>query len=157
MGGATGHLAIAACRAYPTLRATVLDLPSVEPYAREFISKSGVADRIDFLAADFFRDDLPPADLYGLGRILHDWPDARANALLSKIQGSLLIAEILVDEDRSGPLYALLQDLNMLVCTDGKERTVTEYEHLLKPAGFTSVQFHRTGPLVDAILAQRAG
>ena len=153
LGGATGHLAIAACRAYPTLRATVLDLPSVEPYAREFISKSGVADRIDFLAADFFTDDLPPADLYSLGRIIHDWPDARANALLSKIQGSLLIAEILVDEDRSGPLYALLQDLNMLVCTDGKERTASEYEHLLKPAGFASVQFHRTGPLVDAILA----
>jgi acetylserotonin N-methyltransferase len=157
VGGATGHLAIAACRVYPTLRATVLDLPSVEPYAREFISKSGVADRIDFLAADFFTDDLPPADLYGLGRILHDWPNARANALLSKIQGGLLIAEILVDEDRSGPLYALLQDLNMLVCTDGKERTATEYEQLLKPAGFANVQFHRTGPLVDAILAHRAG
>ena len=155
VGGATGHLAIAACRVYPTLRATVLDLPSVEPYAREFISKSGVADRIDFLAADFFTDDLPPADLYSLGRIIHDWPDARANALLSKIQGSLLIAEILVDEDRSGPLYALLQDLNMLVCTDGKERTATEYEQLLKPASFASVQFHRTGPLVDAILAIR--
>jgi len=145
LGGATGHLAIAACRAYPTLRATVLDLPSVEPYAREFISQSGVAD--------FFADDLPPSDLYSLGRILHDWDDARIASLLPKIQSSLLITEVLVDEDRSGPLYALLQDLNMLVCTDGKERTASEYEQLLTAAGFANFQFHRTGSLVDGILA----
>jgi acetylserotonin O-methyltransferase len=150
LGGATGHLAIAACRAYPTLRATVLDLPSVEPYAREFISQSGVADRVDFLAAD-----LPPADLYSLGRILHDWDDARIAALLPKIRSSLLITEVLVDEDHSGPLYAMLQDLNMLVCTDGKERTASEYEHLLTAAGFANFQFHRTGSLVDALLATR--
>ena len=157
LGGATGHLAIAACRAYPTLRATVLDLPGVEPYAREFISQSGVADRIDFLAADFFTDDLPPADLYSLGRILHDWNDVRIAALLPKIRSSLLITEVLVDEDRSGPLYALLQDLNMLVCTDGKERTAGEYEHLLTAAGFANYQFHRTNSLVDGILAHRGG
>jgi acetylserotonin O-methyltransferase len=157
LGGATGHLAIAACRAYPMLRATVLDLPSVEPYAREFISQSGVADRIDFLAADFFTDDLPPADLYSLGRILHDWDDVRIAALLPKIRSSLLITEVLVDEDRSGPLYALLQDLNMLVCTDGKERTAGEYEHLLTAAGFANYQFHRTNSLLDGILAHRGG
>lgn len=153
LGGATGHLAIAACRAYPNLRATVLDLPIVEPYAREFISQSGVADRIDFLAADFFTDELPAADLYSLGRILHDWDDTRIAALLPKIRGSLLITEVLVDEDRSGPLYAMLQDLNMLVCTDGKERTASEYKQLLTAAGFANFQFHRTGSLVDAILA----
>jgi acetylserotonin O-methyltransferase len=155
LGGATGHLAIAACRAYPKLRATVLDLPSVEPYAREFIAKSSLTNRIDFQAADFFRDALPPADLYSLGRILHDWPDDRIHTLLSKINGDLLITEILVDEDRSGPLYAMLQDLNMLVCTDGKERTATEYEALLKTASFIRFEFHRTKSLVDGILAHR--
>lgn len=153
LGGATGHIAIAACRAYPNLRATVLDLPIVEPYAREIISQSGVADRIEFLAADFFEDELPAADLYSLGRILHDWDEARIQTLLAKIPGSLLIAEALVNEDRSGPLYALLQDLSMLVCTDGKERTASEYERLLKAVGFVEVQSRRTGSLIDAILA----
>jgi acetylserotonin O-methyltransferase len=143
LGGATGHLA------------TVLDLPSVEPYAREFIAKSGLTDRIDFQAADFFHDDLPPADLYSLGRILHDWPDDRIHTLLSKINSDLLITEVLMDEDRSGPLYAMLQDLNMLVCTDGKERSASEYEALLKTAGFTRFEFHRTNSLVDGILAHR--
>jgi acetylserotonin O-methyltransferase len=155
LGGATGHIAIAACHAYPNLRATVLDLPIVEPFAREVIAQSGVGNRIDFLAADFFEDELPRADLYALGRILHDWDEARIHKLLAKIPASLLIAEALVDEDRSGPLYALLQDLSMLVCTDGKERTATEYEHLLKAAGFASIESRRTGTLIDALLARK--
>ena len=35
LGGATGHLAIAACERYPDLRATVFDLPAVVPSAQE--------------------------------------------------------------------------------------------------------------------------
>jgi acetylserotonin O-methyltransferase len=117
LGGATGHLAVAACEAYPALRATVVDLPRLEPFAREHISKSPVRDRIEFLAADFFSDPLPAADLYALGRILHDWGDTQIDMLLRKIfaalpsGGGLLIAEALVDNDRAGPVYALMQDL----------------------------------------------
>lgn len=39
LGGATGHLALAACQAYPEMKATVLDLPAVERFAREYISR----------------------------------------------------------------------------------------------------------------------
>jgi acetylserotonin N-methyltransferase len=48
-----------------------------------------------------------------------------------------------------------MQDLNMLVCTDGRERTFLEYQALLKSAGFSSVDYRRTGSLVDAILATK--
>jgi acetylserotonin O-methyltransferase len=159
LGGATGHLAMAACVAYPDLQATVLDLPPVEKFALEHIAQSPVAHRVSFAGADFFADELPAADLYCLGRILHDWDDPKINILLTKIfaklptAGGLLITETLLNEDRSGPLYSLMQDLNMLVCTDGKERTESEYSALLKAAGFATVKFHRTGGLVDAILA----
>src|SRR5438477_8803556 len=37
LGGATGHLAIAACQRYPNLRATVFDLPEAVPLAREIV------------------------------------------------------------------------------------------------------------------------
>jgi len=159
LGGATGHVAIAACRAYPDLRATVLDLPAVERFAREHIAQAGYSDRVEFVTGDFFAGDLPKADLYVLGRILHDWDDAKINELLRKIvfslprQGALLVTETLVDDDRSGPVYTLMQDLNMLVCTDGRERTEAEYSALLRGAGFSTVQFRRTDSLVDAILA----
>ena len=159
LGGATGHMAIAACEAYPNLRATVLDLPKVERFAKPYIEASSVADRVHFVAGDFFAQDLPPGDLYALGRILHDWDEPKITALLGKINrsletgGGLLIAETLMNDDQSGPVYTLMQDLNMLVCTEGRERTAAEYRALLERAGFKEVRFHRTGLLVDAILA----
>jgi acetylserotonin N-methyltransferase len=159
LGGATGHLSIAACQAYPFLRASVFDLPQVEPFAREYIAQSAYADRVDFVSGDFFTDDLPRADLFVLGRILHDWDDPKIDKLLRKILfalprgGALLVTETLVDDDRGGPIYTLMQDLNMLVCTDGRERTEAEYSALLRGVGFSTVQFRRTDSLVDAILA----
>jgi acetylserotonin O-methyltransferase len=161
LGGATGHLAIAACEAYPQMEAVVLDLPHVEKFARAHIARSPVRDRVQFVVGDFFSGDLPSAGLYALGRILHDWGDQKISLLLSKIVqalpagGGLLIAETLVNDDRSGPVYTLMQDLNMLVCTDGKERTAAEYRALLLSAGFAQVEFRRTGSLVDAILATK--
>lgn len=159
LGGATGHLAIAACDANPHLKATVVDLPRVESLARAHILRSPVRDRVEFVVSDFFMDPLPPGDLYSLGRILHDWGEAQIKLLLEKIAaalpsgGGLLIAEALVDDDRCGPVYALMQDLNMLVCTDGKERTFSEYRALVKAAGFANIEHCRTGSLVDAVIA----
>lgn len=163
LGGATGHLAIAACEAYPDLRATVFDLPRVEPFAREYIAKSPVANRVAFVTGDFFQDALPSADLYSLGRIIHDWSDDQVHALLAKIYaalppgGGLLVMEALLEDDRTGPVYALMQDLNMLVCTEGHERTFAEYRNLLEAAGFVGIASHRTGSLVDGVLGIKAG
>jgi len=162
LGGATGHLAIAACERYPRLRAVVFDLPVVIGMARDYVAASAARDRIEPIAGDFFRDDLPRADLYALGRILHDWPEDRIRLLLSKIcealpeGGALLVAEKLLDEDKSGPTPVHMQSLNMLICTEGRERTLTEYRALLREAGFASVEGRRTGVLVDAVLATKA-
>jgi acetylserotonin N-methyltransferase len=159
LGGGTGHLAIAACERYPELEATVFDLSDVIPVAREYVVDSPVADRIDLAPGDFFNSELPPGDLYSLGRIVHDWGDDKVAVLLRKIRieltvgGGLLIAEKLLDEDKTGPVPAVLQSINMLVCTEGRERTATEYTALLKTAGFSKVQTHKTGKPVDAILA----
>lgn len=159
LGGATGHLAVAACQAYPQLTATVLDLPIIEPFAQGYLDRAHTAGRIKFVGADFFEDALPAGDLYALGRIIHDWTEAQVSKLLGKIfaalphGGGLLIAEAVLDDDRTGPVHTLMQDLNMLVCTDGKERTFDEYRSLLEAAGFINVESCRTGAPLDAILA----
>ncbi|MGA2130826.1 MAG: class I SAM-dependent methyltransferase [Bryobacteraceae bacterium] len=161
LGGATGHLAVAACARYPDLRAAVFDLPSVIGMAREFVCQSTVGDRVDCLAGDFFRDNLPEAGLYSLGRVLHDWPEDRIRLLLKKIYdalppgGALLVAEMLLDEDKSGPTPVHLQSLNMLVCTEGRERTLREYTSLMHAAGFAVVESCHTGSPLDAILARK--
>jgi acetylserotonin O-methyltransferase len=161
LGGATGHLVIAACGGYPNLRAILFDLPAVVPLAQEKIAGSGLADRIEIVAGDFFVDPLPKGDLYAVGRILHDWSEDKIDHLLRRIyeslpsNGALLIAEKLLDDDKKGPMWAHLQSLNMLVVAEGKERTLPEYTALLKRAGFSKIEARRVPGPLDAILAWR--
>lgn len=159
LGGGTGHLAVAACERYPALRAAVFDLPAVIQIAREQVAKSTVDARVELIPGDFFRDELPEADLFAVSRILHDWSEEKIRALLAKIYarlppgGALLIAEKLLQDDKTGPMWAAMQSLNMLVCTEGRERNLREYEALLHAAGFGSVEGHLTGAPLDAVLA----
>ena len=143
IGGASGHLADAVHERYPQIDAQVFDLPEVaEMYPGT-------------IAGDFFTDPLPPADLYSLGRILHDWSDETCHRLLAKIHvslpsnGGLLIAEKLLAPDR---IAAHMQSLNMLIGTEGRERTAAEYEALLRAVGFSKVESRVTGAPVDAVL-----
>ncbi|HKI21498.1 MAG TPA: class I SAM-dependent methyltransferase [Isosphaeraceae bacterium] len=159
LGGATGHLAIAACQRYPGMKAVVFDLPEAGPLAREIVGASPAADRIEVKAGDFFVDALPEGDLYAVGRILHDWTEAKVLSLLNRIfdrlpsGGALLIAEKLIDEDRTGPRWAHMQNLGMLLYTEGKERTLSDYKTLLHQVGFSDVNGSTTPTPLDAVLA----
>jgi acetylserotonin N-methyltransferase len=126
------------------------------------ISVSSVGSRIEFRKGDFFSpDQLPEADLYGLGRIVHDWPDEKVSGLLRAIYehlpagGGILLSEKLLNENKTGPIAAQLQSLNMLVCTEGKERTLGEFRALLESAGFTQVRGFVTGAPLDAVFAEK--
>jgi len=144
LGGGSGHLAEAARLRYPQLETAVFDLPAV---ARIFPGT---------IPGDFFIDPLPPADLYSLGRILHDWSEERNALLLAKIHaalppgGGLLIAEKLLKPDY---VSGHMQSLNMLVVTEGREHSASEYEAMLRTAGFTGIEARHTGAPLDAILA----
>ena len=159
LGGATGHLTIAACQRYERLQGIVFDLPHALGLARQMVTEAGLGNRIDVEGGDFFVDALPTADLYALGRIVHDWDEPKIQQLLAKIYdtlpvgGGLLIGEKVLHEDRSGPRWALMQSLNMLVCTEGKERSGAEYDRLLCEAGFSQVSIARTQVPLDAVLA----
>jgi acetylserotonin N-methyltransferase len=159
LGGATGRLVLAACERYPELRGVVFDLPRAAAHAREYVARSPASARIEVVAGDFFEDELPAADLYSAGQILHDWPEEKINLLLGRIfdrlpdGGALLVAEKLLNEDGVGPVAANMQALNMLVVTEGKERSLSEYTRLLRRAGFGQVEGVRTGAYLDAVLA----
>ena len=161
LGGGTGHLVIEACRRYASLQGAVFDLPSVQPVAERHIDQAGLSDRIRMIPGDFFRDELPEADLYAMGRILHDWSDDKVRSLLRKVAerlpagGALLIAEQALTEAKDGAPTALLQSLNMLICTEGRERSAGEYRELALEAGFSSLDLVKTGAPVDALLARK--
>ena len=144
LGGGSGHLIEAARERYPQLDAAVFDLPEIaELYPNT-------------IPGDFFRDPLPPADLYSVGQILHDWTEEKIARLLAKIYtalpegGGLLIAERLLDE-RNVPAH--MQNLGMLIVTEGRERTPEQYQTLCRAAGFSQVDSRHTGAPLDATLA----
>lgn len=154
VGGCTGAMAYEFTKAHPELSVIVFDLPAVIEMRSHFQSKDQDS-RVSFVAGDFFKDDLPKADLYILARILHDLSDEKVHELLSKLSETctpgcgLLLSEILLDEERTKPSRALLQALSM---TEGRQRSATEYSNLMKKHGFSSVHTRYTDNLLDAML-----
>jgi acetylserotonin N-methyltransferase len=162
VGGATGHLAMAALERYPRMRATLFDQTRVIDSVQETALESPFAARLELAKGNFFDgESIPAGDVYGLGRILHDWPDEKVVVILRGIHdrlpsgGGVLLAEKLLKEDKSGPLSAHLQSLNMLVCAEGKERTLSEFRALLESCGFGHVEGRVTGAPLDAVFAQK--
>ncbi|NWV10748.1 ASML protein, partial [Ptilonorhynchus violaceus] len=155
LGGCTGALAHELVQVYPNLKVTVFDLPEVIVNISSFQPSRQHTGPVTFVSGDFFKDNLPEADLYILSRILHDWPDEKVHVLLSKISAvcrpgnALLVAETVLDEQKTHPSVAVLQSLSM---TEGKQRSGSEYKQLLEKYGFTDVQIKITGNLLDAIL-----
>jgi hypothetical protein len=80
VGGGTGALLRELVRAFPHVRATLVDLPGTVARA------SGAFDRV----GQSFCDPLPPgADLYILRSVLNDWPDEETDALLRTVAAAL--------------------------------------------------------------------
>ncbi|XP_075887199.1 putative bifunctional dTTP/UTP pyrophosphatase/methyltransferase protein isoform X2 [Nelusetta ayraudi] len=157
LGGCTGALAYEFTKAHPELTVTVFDLPAVVDLSEHFHPRH-TDNRVSFVAGDFFKDDLPKADLYILARVLHDWSDEKVNILLNKIAEActpgcaVLVAETILD--RESP-YAALQSLNMLVQTEGRERTKRQYADLLRQHGFGAVRTVQTSNFLDAFMARK--
>ena len=125
--------------------------------AEEHITQAHLQDRVKTCVGDFFVDPLPQADFFALGRILHDWNEEKIRFLVRKCfeslprRGGLLICEKLLNEGKDGPVSAALQSLNMLVITEGRERTASEYETLLQAAVSVKLRKNRKVPDVLAI------
>jgi acetylserotonin N-methyltransferase len=154
LGGSTGHLALALLERYPAMQVGVFDLPEVIENIKDYTTT-----KARLYPGNFFIDPLPSADLYGLGKVLHNCSEQNIAILLDRIYqalpsgGGLLVAERLLDEDRCGPVHVHMSSLNMLVASMGRERTFSEYRPYLLGAGFRSVEMRKTGAPVDAILA----
>lgn len=144
LGGGNGTLLAAFLRANPGLRGVVFDGVGGLGDAADVLRAAGVADRAETVAGDFFAA-VPAADAYVLKSVLHDWDDERSCAILRTVRaaipedGALFVVEPVVPTDPdalAGLRTLLMSDLNMLVCTGGKERTRAEFDALLARGGF---------------------
>ena len=70
--------------------------------------------------------------------------------------GTLLIIEKVLNEDKVGPVFANIMDVRMLH-KGGLERNISEYKALLKYCGFTVMNFTRRdgNNMCDSILAKK--
>ncbi|WP_245173390.1 acetylserotonin O-methyltransferase [Streptomyces aureus] len=148
VGGGTGAFPVGLCRRHPHLGATVLDLPHITEMTRAKVAALGLADRIGTHDGDFLSaEPLPPGhDVILLSMILHDWDEATGRRLLEKCHaalpdgGAVIICELVLDDDETGPAPAALMGLNMLVETrSGHNYTYGEYRRWLTEAGFTDI------------------
>jgi len=145
VGGGSGAVSIALCRANPSLRAVVVDRPPVLGKTAEHIARAGLSHRIETHAANVFADDLPSGcDGAVIANLLHDFSAVRASEILRRVAralpegGKLVVMEITLDDDRGGPLLPAVFTVTMIVNTEGGVvRTRTELREMIEGAGFT--------------------
>jgi hypothetical protein len=165
VGGGQGRLIAALLRANPELRGTLFDLPSVVEGAPRLLAEGDVADRCEVVGGDMFEAVPTGGDLYVLSRVIHDWEDTRATAILVNCRRAmassarlLLVERVLPERVEPTPAVQpqVLSDLNMMVRTGGRERTAGEFGVLLAPAGLRLERVVPTGSPVSLIEAAPA-
>jgi 2,7-dihydroxy-5-methyl-1-naphthoate 7-O-methyltransferase len=140
IGGGTGTLIAEVLRRNPQLRGTLADLPETAARARQYLAGLGLDGRCEVVGQSFF-DPLPPGpDVYLLNRVIHDWDDAAATAILRRCAeaagstGRVLLVESNGIADGDTAAFAEM-NLRMLVLAGGRERTIDGYSALAAGAG----------------------
>lgn len=157
IGGGTGTAIAAVLAANVHLTGVLFDRPTVVGPAHEALVRAGVADRCEVAGGDFFTDPLPAADAYLLTKILHDWNDERAGAILDNCrrsigpEGTLLVVDDVMPSG-ADPGVPRHMDLHMLVIVGGQERTEEEWRDLLAEHAFELTRVVPAGPtnLIEA-------
>jgi orsellinic acid C2-O-methyltransferase len=164
VGGGNGALLIGILQANPALRGIVFDRPRAIDGARKKIAAAELASRCDAVGGDFFTAVPNGADAYLLKHVIHDWDDAKAVTILRNCHramgphGRLLIVEGVypprIDQtlDSRG---AAANDVNMLVCTGGRQRSEAEFRSLYDAAGYRLTRIIPTMARVSVIEGDR--
>lgn len=158
IGGNVGTLLAAILERYPTVQGVLFDEPEVVAGAEPVLRAAGLSDRCQAIGGSFL-DSVPAgADAYLLKSVIHDWLDAEATEVLRvcrramRADATLLLMEQLIGQGPD-PAQTAFSDLNMLVSPGGQERTLEQYDALLRAAGFSLTRTIETGTPVFIIEA----
>lgn len=148
VGGSNGKKSIAILRSHPQLHALVFDRPRVVADAadhwRDRLEPSLLA-RIDLVGGDML-EAIPAAtsnrDVYLFAAVFHAMDDEEAGKVLANLRKAcgehhptIVIADAVAQAHHVDPIIASF-DMQMLVGTRGRERTLAEWRALLGRKGF---------------------
>ena len=140
IGGGHGQLLSLLLQRAPQARGLLFDAAPVLEGALAPLQALGVAERVELRAGNFFEEVPGGPDLYLLKHILHDWTDPQCVSILNNVaqamsgDARLLVVEMLMPEPPAAA-EASMMDLNMMVMTGGRERTVAQFRALFEQAG----------------------
>jgi len=171
VGGGSGAFALQLLNNHYSIEhIDIYELPDAIRILKKTFSKYNPHEsRINFISGSFFEKTkegnlagLPLTrqyDLIVLGWILHDWNDERNIHILKRIlmhlkpNKILVILEALLPDSRiSDVCYS---DMAMLLQTEGRERTYSEYKQLLLHSGYTNISTMQTNTRRQAITATK--
>jgi hypothetical protein len=161
VGGGNGTLLAGILAATAGPRGIVFDLPHVAARAQARLAELSLADRCTAVGGDFFQEVPRGADAYLLKHVIHDWNDERALEILKACRRAMGIdAKLLLVEGVYPPRIdqstesrgAATNDVNMLVCTGGRQRSEPEFRALYEAAGFTLTRIVPTPPLQTRVI-----
>ena len=148
VGAGSAAWSVAFAQQYPNAQVTAIDLPAVVAEGQQQTAALNLSDRYTWIAADVTTLSLSPATyhLVIVAHLCRFIGEERSRDLLKKLYqsmqpgGTLVIADTLLLDDRSGPPFALTLDLSMLVNTsEGRTFTFQECSLWLHDCGFQDV------------------
>ena len=164
IGGGTGAFLLAVKRKYPSIVATVFDLPNVINVAKSNHQKiDDIVGLLNFCPGDFLKDEIPSKqDVISLVRVLYDHEDSTVELLLKRIYealpkgGSLLITEPMSGGSkpmRSSDCYFSFYTMAM---TTGKVRSFEEHKAILLRTGFSNIVKHVvSAPFITQVMSAK--
>ena len=159
IGGALALLSRIVGTRHQHLDFNSFDLPPVLPLAQKHIEAAGMEGKIKAISGDFFKDELPKADVITMGNILHDWNLENKKILIRKAYdalpegGAFIAIENLIDDARRENAFGLLMSLNMLIeFGDAFDYTGANFREWCSEAGFKRFEIiSLTGPTSAAV------
>jgi SAM-dependent methyltransferase len=150
VAGGHGGFAMAMCRRYPGLRATIVDLPAAASVGRRIVAEEGYGERIEFREGDVFELGLGTGhDVVSVFNLVHHLPEERDRELVRMARDALRPGGVLVVGDSEKPVpgspseRGALSSLLFYAWSGGRNFEGPEIAGWLEDAGFEGVELHR--------------
>ena len=145
LAGGPGAYAILMCQANPGLTCVTVDLPAISAEAKGYVSRFGLADRIDCRAGDYHADayEAEAHDAVTVFGALHQESPEEIVGILTRAHralkpgGRLFVLDMMTDATRTAPKFSALFALNMALTTEhGWVFSDSELKGWMRAAGF---------------------